>query len=459
MKRGSPPGDLAQAQPYTAQATAPSERDTKQPAAQALSISWFGPGGQTLETQLSDASLSIGREPGNDLVLSGTEVSRRHAQIAKSGAEFSLIDLGSRNGLLVNGRQAARAVLCEGLVARLGDWVGVVARAAGGPFREVAPRLWGGARLERALQPLRVAARSQLSLIVTGETGTGKELVAQAVFEWSRPPGAFVPVNCAALSESILEAELFGHARGAFTGAVGERIGLLREADQGLLFLDEIGELPLLSQSKLLRVLQEQEVTPVGSSKRIALQLRVIAATHRDLRQLVRAGTFRADLLARLEGLQVRLPPLRERREDIVPLFLTCARAKVHGPGPQLTPELVMSLLLYDWPGNARELKQLADRAAVLHQAAPRWGLNEVELPAPDSRRGSFAPPGPEPRAANGAPKKRAARHELALALTTHHGVVVQAARSLGVSKQTLYKLIDEYAIDVSSYRDSKPRG
>ncbi|HEY0464003.1 MAG TPA: sigma-54-dependent Fis family transcriptional regulator, partial [Polyangiaceae bacterium] len=293
--------DEGKAQQYIALPTAPSKEQTKARVDDALCICWFSPDAECFESKLTQARLRIGREPTSDVVLRGTEVSRSHADIIRENGQLSIVDVGSRNGVLVNGARAQRAILQEGAVLRLGEWVGVVRRGASGKFRELAPRLWGSEELERALSPLRLAARSPLNLIIAGETGTGKELVAKAVFEWSGLSGAFVPVNCAALSESILETELFGHVRGAFTGAATDRLGYLREADGGLLFLDEIGELSLLSQAKLLRVLQEQEVTPVGSSKRIALRLRVIAATHRDLHQMVKAGAFRLDLLTRLE--------------------------------------------------------------------------------------------------------------------------------------------------------------
>jgi len=442
-------------EPYTAQPTAPSREQPKLRADDTLCIRWFGPASECFESKLGEAPLRIGREPSNDLVLYGSEVSRNHAKISKEGGEFSVLDLGSRNGVLVNGSRERSAVLREGLVLRLGDWVGVTRRGTSGDFYEVAPRLWGSTELERALQPLRLAARSPLNLIISGETGTGKELVAKAVFEWSGLSGAFVPVNCAALSESILEAELFGHVRGAFTGAATDRLGHLRESDGGLLFLDEIGELSLLSQAKLLRVLQEKEVTPVGTSKRIPLQLRVIAATHRDLHQMVEAGAFRLDLLTRLEGLLVRLPSLKDRREDVLPMFLALLRSTLPGTAPVLSAELSMALALHDWPGNIRELKQLADRAAVLHGDKPVWGLAEVD-PRPLNRSRSSALLAPEQRSRVTAHRKRVERHELTAALAASGGNVVQAARALRMSKQTLYRQLDEHTIDVKLYRDPK---
>ncbi|HYP89538.1 MAG TPA: sigma 54-interacting transcriptional regulator, partial [Polyangiaceae bacterium] len=442
--------------PYTAQPTAPSAPDGHSATHESLWVVWFGPSGERLESQLGSGTLRIGREPSNDLVLGGSEVSRRHADVAFEAGQWRIADVGSRNGVLLDGQRRASGPLKHGTVLRLGDWVGVVSRGVVERFGEVAPGLWGGGELARALSAARIAAPSRLSIIIEGETGTGKELLAKAIYGWSGVSGAFVAVNCAALSESLLESELFGHVRGAFTGALGDRLGHLREADGGLLFLDEIGELPPSAQAKLLRALQEQEVTPVGTSKRVAVRLRVVAATHRNLRQMVQTGAFRADLLARLEGLVVCLPALRERRTDIVPLFRDFAAAQLRRAVPPFSAELVAALSLYGWPGNVRELKQLADRTAILHASRDRWGVRQVELAAASP---SAAPPLAaagldRPSAAPASPAKRSlTRLDLMQALEAAGGVVAQAARALEISKQTLYKLLAEHDVDVRPYR------
>lgn len=436
---------------YTAQPTAPSSPDAKVAADDSLWISWLGPDGEHQESQLSQLPLRIGRESTNEVVLGGNEVSRRHAQIVMGSPGWIITDMSSRNGLLLNGERQASGLLQHGTVLRLGDWVGVVARGIVQSFHEVAPGLWGSLELERALVPARVAAPSRLSLIVEGETGTGKELAARAIHAWSRLGGAFVAVNCAALTESLLEAELFGNVRGAFTGALTDRLGHLREADGGLLLLDEIGELALSAQAKLLRALQEQEVTPLGTSKRIPVCLRVVAATHRNLRQMAQAGTFRADLLARLEGLVIRLPALRERRVDIVPLFRAFAAMQLGKPAPSLSAELVSALSLYGWPGNVRELKQCADRTAILHGSLAKWGVHQVG-------QGSLAAtPSAAPKTTAPMPGKRSvSRGDLTRALEAANGIVTHAASTLEISKQTFYKLLADHDIDVSPYRKAK---
>lgn len=215
-------------------------------------------------------------------------------------------------------------------------------------------------------------------VMITGESGTGKELVARAIHEAGpRSAEPFIPVNCGAIPDKLLESELFGHVKGAFTDAVSDRIGLFREADQGALFLDEIAELPLAMQVKLLRVLQFEEVRPVGAANSVKVDVRIIAATARDLNEEVAAGRFREDLFYRLNVLPLNIRPLRERPEDIPPLldhFLVAFSAKMGRPRPEVSPEAAETLLNYSWPGNVRELENLVDRILVL---TPK---NRIEL-------------------------------------------------------------------------------
>jgi two-component system response regulator HydG len=246
-----------------------------------------------------------------------------------------------------------------------------------------ARNLLGASAPMRKLRALleRVAGPSS-PVLVSGETGTGKELVARAIHaEGPRADAPFVAVNCAALPESLLETELFGHAKGAFTGASQSRRGLVVEADGGTLFLDEIGDMPLALQAKLLRVLQSGEVRAVGSEAVRTVDVRCIAATHRDLKSLVQAGQFREDLFFRLDVLRVRVPPLRERREDIPALvehFLErCARRIPQGTMAGFTPEAFDLLCKYAWPGNVRELENLIERLAVT-TAARHVGVAEI---------------------------------------------------------------------------------
>jgi len=294
-------------------------------------------------------------------------------------------------------------------------------------------------RMQDVLSLVRRVAASDATVLVRGESGTGKELIAKAIHHASRRAAApLVRVNCAALPETLLESELFGHEKGAFTGAVASRKGRFELADGGSLFLDEIGDLPLHLQVKLLRVLQEREFERVGSSRPIPADVRVLAATHRDLEALVRAGAFRDDLYYRINVVTIALPPLRERREDIPRLidhFLAGFAAKNGKAIQGLTREARDALLRYDYPGNVRELENLIERAVVLTRddviglADLPLSLREPE-PAVAEERGLTA-------AVEGL-ERRMIRDALARA----SGVQTAAAERLGISERVLrYKL------------------
>jgi transcriptional regulator with PAS, ATPase and Fis domain len=279
--------------------------------------------------------------------------------------------------------------------------------------------------------------------------------VAQAVHAASGRRGKLVAVNCAALSDSLLDAELFGHERGAFTGADRARTGWVREADGGTLFLDEIGELSTSGQAKLLRVLEAREVTPVGSTRAVPVDLRVICATHRDLDALAAQGVFRADLYARLDGAQVRLPALRDRRQDIAELFVRFASNALGRPCPPLSSRFVEHLCLYDWPRNVRELRQVAEKLAVLNPAHPEWRrrhLAELLPLSPNSTHPASSAPG----AAVSSSRKSEADVEQALLESA--GNVSSAARRLGVSKQSVYRWIAARGVELAAFRLARPR-
>jgi transcriptional regulator with PAS, ATPase and Fis domain len=266
----------------------------------------------------------------------------------------------------VNGRPVSEAQIGVGDVVRLGGWVGVVA-ASPGAFAEIAPGLWGGATLLGALEPLRTAAASDLPIVLEGETGTGKELATRALHRWSGRSGPLSAVNCAALPEGLAEGELFGYRRGAFTGADRASAGFFRGAEGGTLLLDEVSDLPLALQAKLLRVLEEREVQPLGEIHPVPIDVRVVVAGQQPLIESVRAGRFRADLLARLDGLTVRLPPLRKRREDVLPLFSRLLEELGQGRVPAMESDFAERLCMHDWPFNVRELVLLAKRLLTLH--------------------------------------------------------------------------------------------
>jgi len=243
-------------------------------------------------------------------------------------------------------------------------------RRAREPHRHACEPLVGGSRrMQEVLRTIMRAARTDATVLITGETGTGKDVLAHLVHEAStRARGPLVAVNCGAIPEGLVESELFGHARGAFTGALERRLGVFAQASGGTLILDEIGELPLSAQVKLLRVLEEHAVTPVGEAHAIPVDVRVVAVTHRDLEALCAVGRFRDDLFFRLDVVRVEAPPLRARRDDIVLLtqhFLDAA-ARRSGRRLELAKETLAALVRYDWPGNVRELQNLIERMALL---------------------------------------------------------------------------------------------
>ena len=302
------------------------------------------------------------------------------------------------------------------------------------------PRMRALARTIASLQ------HNESHVLIQGESGTGKELVARALHAASPRAGRpFVPVDCGALPESIIESELFGHERGAFTGATGAA-GLFRVADSGTLFLDEVGEIPLAVQAKLLRALQEKEVRPVGSGRSVAVDLRIVTATHRDLARMVANGSFRTDLFYRLNVVRIEVPPLRERRED-VPLLVHHFIAKYAQPGlpvEGIEDEALELLAAQDWPGNVRELENVVESAMAL---APGPRLRVADLPR--ERRVSMSGLAePAPRL----PLSLASYECVALerALNEAGGDATAAARLLGIGRSTFYRKLSRHRLDAS---------
>ena len=321
----------------------------------------------------------IGQSPACEVQLSDRSVSRRHAALESDPGGLRLVDLGSRNGTWVGRLRIRDAYVDDGEVVRFGDASvrlesdGVVHTLSAS--EEVSfHRVIGASPEMRRLYPLlqRIAG-ADVPVLLEGETGTGKEVVAEAIHEASpRSRGPFVVLDCTTVSSSLLEAELFGHERGAFTGAISSRIGLFEEANGGTLFIDEIGDLDIALQAKLLRALEKKEVRRVGSSNIVKLDVRIVAATRRDLDREVQARRFRDDLFYRLAVARVELPPLRKRQGDVA--FLTrFFWLRMGGDDASLSPDVVQRFEGYDWPGNVRELAN-----AVARQIA----LGDFEVPA-----------------------------------------------------------------------------
>lgn len=324
-------------------------------------------------------SMEIGRGPAfsaspQRLDIPDSVMSSRHTTIKPVLDGFVLEDTGSKNGTHVNGVRQTQRLLRDGDWIELGNTLlRFRAAIAGGELPCLAeqrddslattlPELAG--TYERVAQ----MATAGVPLLVLGETGTGKELIARAIHDTTGRGGPFVAINCGALPATLVESELFGHRRGAFSGATDDRPGLFRAADRGTLLLDEIGELPLPAQAALLRVLQQREVTPVGGDRPIPIDVRIVAATHRDLEAAVAAGTFREDLFARLAGQIVRIPPLRERLEDLG-LIIGGLLRRLGKPNATLEIEAARAFTRHAWPRNVRELEMGLTAALAIDPA------------------------------------------------------------------------------------------
>jgi transcriptional regulator with GAF, ATPase, and Fis domain len=326
------------------------------------------------QLQRAGTTIRIGTADGSDLRLSDVTVSREHCEIELHESGFRVRDLRSKNGVRVGGLRVYDVSSSEALELRLGETLLSIAPLSNSEVRERASDdrfgdlLGESSKMRELFAILSRVAPSDLSVVIEGETGTGKELVAHSIHRASaRAAGPFVVFDCSAVSSSLIESDLFGHERGAFTGATGARAGALAEADGGTLFLDEIGELPLDLQQKLLRCLQSGEFKRVGATRFEKTDVRVIAATHRDLRSEIKAGRFREDLYYRLEGVAVHVPPLRERLSDLPHLvqhFMT--QTDPAATLSALPPGTLDMFRAHRWPGNVRELRNAVRRMQIL---------------------------------------------------------------------------------------------
>jgi DNA-binding NtrC family response regulator len=401
--------------------------------------------GQALRLPLDGPPITIGADPGNSLVAAVPYVSAFHCRLCRVNEAWHVQDLGSTNGTWVNGVRVGEARLDLGVELQVGEFR---LRVELGVPRTAADEFEGMFSVDPGMQAvfelIRRTAPTDETVLVTGESGTGKELVARALHRLSRRTSRpLVPLNCAAISKDLLESELFGHEKGAFTGAQNRRRGLFEEADGGSLFLDEIGELALDLQAKLLRVLESGEIRPVGSSVARRVDARVIAATHRSLPARVRAREFREDLYYRIHVLEISLPPLRRRPADVPLLARRFLGEATRGlRSRRLGQAALESLSGYHFPGNVRELKHMITRAAILCPDE-EIGPEHLTFLAP-----SLADRVSEERAYGPARTLRELEIDaIRQAIEAAEGNQKSAARSLGIARSTLLQKMEKYGM------------
>ena len=390
--------------------------------------------------QLGRDTLLLGRGADAPGRLDFPGVSRQHAELFRQGPLYGVRDLGSTNGTYLNGERIKSAALSEGDVLRVGDAVAVAMRVRDNlaPPRtvEAIKGILFGPGLAEVLEMVRRLAPDSLPVVLEGATGVGKEGIARALHELSGRKGPLQAVNCGALPVALAEAELFGHRKGAFTGAEQSGIGHIRAADRGTLFLDELYDLAPPLQTKLLRVLQEKQVVPLGETRAVPVDVRIVAASLVPLSELVASRRLREDLAARLAGISITVPPLASRRVDIPILLGHFLRQHSGGRPPGVDGRLLEHLLLSPWPGNVRELELLARRLLALRGQEPilrrsmlEAGRSAATIPAKAAgrRRGSE----------DATPDLQRLRERFA-----EHGNLSRAAQEAGISRQRAYRLL-----------------
>jgi DNA-binding NtrC family response regulator len=398
------------------------------------------------EMVLQKSLVTIGTLPECDLVLTDPTVSRRHAEVEERSGGYMLRDRDSTNGTFLDGVKVREAYLSPGSIIRLGQ-----TEMTFSPLEERIDILQSSAdrfgELIGSSSPLREVygileriAPTDVTVLLEGETGTGKELAARAVHSHSRRASSpFVVIDCGAVAPNLIESELFGHEKGAFTDAVKARQGAFELADGGTIFLDEIGELSLDLQPKLLRALDQRETKRVGADKPVTVNVRVISATNKDLDKEVKAGRFREDLFYRLSVVRVSMPPLRKRKEDIETIaghLLASISSDIGKKITGLSPEALTALTAYSWPGNVRELKNVLGRAAALCDGK-RIEAKDLFL-SQGKKTATF-------EGLSGKTLEEIEKSAIAATLKSVDGNKTEAAKVLGIAYSTLYEKMKKY--------------
>jgi DNA-binding NtrC family response regulator len=409
-------------------------------------------------TRLDAGDTTVGTGSECDLRLTDNRVSSRHMSVRASGERFLVRDLGSKNGVVYEGSLVSEATVPVGATLKLGKSfvriqpIALPLQVEPSQSRRLGELVAESLAMREVFAVLELAAASDTTILLEGETGTGKELAARAIHEASaRRKGPFVAVDCGALPETLLESELFGHVRGAFTGATGQRGGAFLRAHGGTVFLDEMAGISATVQARLLRVIEERAVKPVGADDARKVDLRIVAASRDDLEVRVAGGEFRADLFYRLSVIRVALPPLRARREDIGAIVAELMRRRGVEPG-LVAGDNLDALMAHDWPGNVRELRNVIDRAIALTPGAQGFAELRLSLAADSERMAGAGVDGVLPVRTDLAysQAKQAVLHVferryLADVLARCQGNISETARQTGLDRKHLRTLLRKH--------------